>query len=57
MNATTEPTASTQVNTRIPMDIARRLWAEASRKEWTPSKYVRKAIEEKLERDTKKGSK
>lgn len=50
-----DPSESTQVNTRLPLPMARQVWAEAARLEWTPSKYVRKAIEEKITRDAKKG--
>jgi predicted DNA-binding protein len=51
------PTASAQVNIRLPLELAQQLWNEAKRKEWTPTQYARKAIEEKLARDTKKGGK
>lgn len=51
------PTFSAQVNIRLPLDLAEKLWSESGQRKWTPSAYVRIAIEEKLARDAKKGGK
>ena len=47
------PTGSIQVNARLPMELGRALWAAAYKLDLTPSAYARKAIEEKLARDSR----
>lgn len=50
-----QPSAVSQVNARLPIKTAQAMWAAAKRLDMTPSKYARRAIEEKLARAAKAG--
>jgi hypothetical protein len=42
-----------QVNTRLPIDLARAIWAAAAKLDRKPAEWARRAFEEKLSRDAK----